>query len=202
MAAVPSASASSPRPSLSLRSPGSSTTSLDPQPSPTLGSAAPSQSRSAGLAAGGTGGVGGGNVRRNRAALRDYYGLANAVAPNSTGEKGSRSSSVSVEPPAQGNGAGSSSSRSRVAVEDQSLLAELDKEGFDAGGYVRNVLERETLKDVLRVEKELVSEIRGLDGERKALVYDNYSKLISATDTIRKVCSNLASLQASKTDDA
>lgn len=31
------------------------------------------------------------------------------------------------------------------------------------------------------------SEIKGLDGERKALVYDNYSKLISATDTIRKV---------------
>ncbi len=30
-------------------------------------------------------------------------------------------------------------------------------------------------------------EIRGLDGERKALVYDNYSKLIAATDTIRKV---------------
>lgn len=30
-------------------------------------------------------------------------------------------------------------------------------------------------------------EIRGLDGERKALVYDNYSKLITATDTIRKV---------------
>lgn len=30
-------------------------------------------------------------------------------------------------------------------------------------------------------------EIRGFDGERKALVYDNYSKLIMATDTIRKV---------------
>lgn len=33
----------------------------------------------------------------------------------------------------------------------------------------------------------MVTEIRGLDGERKALVYDNYSKLIAATDTIRKV---------------
>lgn len=31
------------------------------------------------------------------------------------------------------------------------------------------------------------TEIRGFDGERKALVYDNYSKLIAATDTIRKV---------------
>lgn len=30
-------------------------------------------------------------------------------------------------------------------------------------------------------------DIRSLDGEKKALVYDNYSKLITATDTIRKV---------------
>ena len=45
------------------------------------------------------------------------------------------------------------------------------------------------LKELLRIENELVNEIRGLDGERKALVYDNYSKLISATDTIKKVCS-------------
>ena len=34
-------------------------------------------------------------------------------------------------------------------------------------------------------------EIRGLDGERKALVYDNYSKLIAATDTIRKMRTNM-----------
>ncbi len=35
-------------------------------------------------------------------------------------------------------------------------------------------------------------EIRSLDGERKALVYDNYSKLIAATDTIKRVCMGLA----------
>ena len=30
-----------------------------------------------------------------------------------------------------------------------------------------------------------------LDGERKALVYDNYSKLITATDTIRRMRANM-----------
>jgi vacuolar protein sorting-associated protein 51 len=45
------------------------------------------------------------------------------------------------------------------------------------------------LESVLKVEGALVNEIRGLDGERKALVYDNYSKLITATDTIQKVIS-------------
>jgi len=36
-----------------------------------------------------------------------------------------------------------------------------------------------------------VVEIRGFDGERKALVYDNYSKLIAATETIRKMRANM-----------
>ena len=43
----------------------------------------------------------------------------------------------------------------------------------------------------MRVEAGLVSEIRTLDGEKKALVYDNYSKLIAATDTIRKMRTNM-----------
>lgn len=33
----------------------------------------------------------------------------------------------------------------------------------------------------------MISDIRGFDGERKALVYDNYSKLISATETISRM---------------
>lgn len=40
---------------------------------------------------------------------------------------------------------------------------------------------------VLMIECGEDIEIKGLDGERKALVYDNYSKLIAATETIGKV---------------
>lgn len=47
------------------------------------------------------------------------------------------------------------------------------------------------LEGVLRVESGLINEIKGLDGERKALVYDNYSKLITATDTIRRMRANM-----------
>ncbi|KAI7144616.1 hypothetical protein KC316_g16050, partial [Hortaea werneckii] len=43
------------------------------------------------------------------------------------------------------------------------------------------------LEGVLRIETGLVGDIRSLDGEKKALVYDNYSKLIAATDTIRSM---------------
>ena len=39
-----------------------------------------------------------------------------------------------------------------------------------------------------RMTASICVDIRSLDGERKALVYDNYSKLIVATETIKKVC--------------
>lgn len=43
------------------------------------------------------------------------------------------------------------------------------------------------LEDLLRLYTQVVGEVRALDAEKKALVYDNYSKLITATETIRKV---------------
>jgi hypothetical protein len=35
------------------------------------------------------------------------------------------------------------------------------------------------------------TDIRALDAEKKALVYDNYSKLISATETIHRMRANM-----------
>lgn len=120
-------------------------------------------------------------TRRNRAALRDYYNLK----PNAAAAEPVPSSSASV------------------ASEDDSSIApdsELDKPGFDAGVYVYGVLEREGLQGVLKIESALLNEIRELDGERKALVYDNYSKLIAATDTIKGMRKNMAPLGASTGD--
>jgi hypothetical protein len=39
--------------------------------------------------------------------------------------------------------------------------------------------------------KKFLLEIRQLDGDMKTLVYENYSKFISATDTIRKVTNKI-----------
>ncbi|MCJ1388973.1 hypothetical protein MMC18_001825 [Xylographa bjoerkii] len=136
--------------------------------------------------------------RGNRAALRDYYGLKSPT-PSGT--------SATLEPSALG-----------LQHEDADVKeSELDGAGFDAEGYVREVLGREGLEGVLKIEGGLVNgkewggvqrewdgdsarwrlmavlstEIKGLDGERKALVYDNYSKLITATETIRKMRVNM-----------
>lgn len=102
--------------------------------------------------------------RRNRAALREFYGLKNESKNESA------------------------NSADTLSLDDTTPVSELDKEGFDADGYVQDILQREGLEGVLKVEASLLRDIRGFDGEKKALVYDNYSKLIGATDTIRKVC--------------
>lgn len=49
------------------------------------------------------------------------------------------------------------------------------------------LLATSSLSTVLKAENTLVGDIRTLDGERKALVYDNYSKLIRAVETIGKM---------------
>jgi vacuolar protein sorting-associated protein 51 len=110
--------------------------------------------------------------RRNRAALRDYYNLK--AKPSSSGRSASIASTTS-----------DSTVTSAAAADGTSpLLAQLDAEDFKAEAYITQLLSSASLRDVLRTESALVSEIRTLDGERKALVYDNYSKLIKAVGTI------------------
>ncbi|KAL6707391.1 hypothetical protein ACN47E_004170 [Coniothyrium glycines] len=138
----------SPRASVSVRSPSSTRTSLDsntrPQP----------------------------NARRNRAALREFYGLKNV--PKDGDDK------ISEE-----------SSRTELGPEEDETLTELDAANFDAEAFVDDLLAKEGLKGVLRVEADLISQIRNLDSDRKSLVYDNYSKLLSATSTIRRMRGNM-----------
>jgi vacuolar protein sorting-associated protein 51 len=109
---------------------------------------------------------------RNRAALRDYYNLK--AKPSPTGRSASIASTTSD----------STVTSAGPADGTSPLLAQLDAEDFKAEAYIAQLLSSASLRDVLRTESALVSEIRTLDGERKALVYDNYSKLIKAVGTI------------------
>jgi vacuolar protein sorting-associated protein 51 len=70
------------------------------------------------------------------------------------------------------------------ASETSPLLTSLDAPDFDPQSFITHLLSTSSLRDILKTESALVSEIRTLDGERKALVYDNYSKLIKAVGTI------------------
>ncbi|TGO25190.1 hypothetical protein BPAE_0085g00100 [Botrytis paeoniae] len=108
--------------------------------------------------------------RRNRAALREYYNLRKGQdAP--TDDAASEVSSIHFDSEVQ--------------------ESEMDKDGFDGEKYVKEVLEKQTLGELLRTYNGVLTDIRALDAEKKALVYDNYSKLITATETIRKMRTNM-----------
>jgi hypothetical protein len=109
----------SPRPSVSGRSPSSTRASIDssraPQP-----------------------------ARRNRAALREFYGLKNA--PKDTDAK------ISEE-----------STRTELGPDDDDeTLTELDAAGFKAEAFVDSILAKEGLQGVLKVEADLVSRECGI----------------------------------------
>ena len=71
----------------------------------------------------------------------------------------------------------------------------IDSAHFDVERYTHNLLASESLTALQKRDASLNNEIAALDGEMKSLVYDNYSKFISATDTIKKMKSNVESRQ-------
>uniref|UniRef100_L2FI13 Vacuolar protein sorting-associated protein 51 homolog n=1 Tax=Colletotrichum fructicola (strain Nara gc5) TaxID=1213859 RepID=L2FI13_COLFN len=146
----------------SLDAPRSATSSPNPSSSATFGAPGTAAAPS---------------KRANRAALREYYNL----------KKGTTTPSLEVtdaDDVSSERGGG-------IAEHSEVTPSELDNASFDAEAYVRKALAENTLDDLLRVYTRVLGEIRALDAEKKALVYDNYSKLISATETIRKMRANM-----------
>jgi hypothetical protein len=115
------------------------------------------------------------NKRNNRAALREYYNLKKTPA--------------AATPPLLEVTDTDSASLADAADFPHSDVptSEVDADGFDADAYVRSKLKDSSLEELLKTYTRVLGEIRALDAEKKALVYDNYSKLITATETIRKV---------------
>ncbi|RVX75260.1 hypothetical protein B0A52_00612 [Exophiala mesophila] len=130
--------------------------------------------------------------RRNRAALRDYYNLKSKPQPQSSNGAGTpggtqtltRSASIVS---AASDSAGQPLPSPNDQISHTTLPSQLDSPSFSASDFVAELLTTASLRDILRTESALVSEIRNLDGERKALVYDNYSKLIAAVGTIAEM---------------
>ncbi|CRK41410.1 Vacuolar protein sorting-associated protein 51 like [Verticillium longisporum] len=107
--------------------------------------------------------------RANRAALREYYNL-----------KKQQQQAAAGAPPTL-----------EVTQHSEVPASELDTADFDADAYVRRAVEGSSLAELLKLYTRVLGEVRALDAEKKALVYDNYSKLISATETIRKMRANM-----------
>ena len=76
---------------------------------------------------------------------------------------------------------------------------DLDSANFAAESYVQSVLKSKTLPQLVHHSNELSLEIKELDSDMQMLVYENYNKFISATETIQDMKSKgstIASKQA------
>jgi hypothetical protein len=63
----------------------------------------------------------------------------------------------------------------------------IDSSAFDASAYVLRAVRDNALSDLLRTDETLITEVQELNNDMQNLVYENYNKFISATDTIRKM---------------
>ena len=59
---------------------------------------------------------------------------------------------------------------------------------FEPDVYLGRLIKERSLTELMDKEAEMVQNIRSLDSDMQTLVYENYNKFISATDTIRTVC--------------
>ncbi|KAK8139045.1 hypothetical protein PG984_002425 [Apiospora sp. TS-2023a] len=155
----------------SLDAPRSATTSPNPNGSGSFASSPVAGARSSSTGPPAT--------KRNRAALREYYNLQERKAAAAQ-QQAPPPPSVEVTDPLGGQHEAS-----------EVPPSEMDAESFDADAYVKKALAESGMEDLLKLYTKTLGEIRALDAEKKALVYDNYSKLISATETIRKMRTNM-----------
>ncbi|CAI5458062.1 unnamed protein product, partial [Closterium sp. Yama58-4] len=126
---------------------------------------------SRGISGGNGGGAPEDRARRVKSLLEGYYG-------HGGGAPGAED--------AAGSAAGTSGGRD-----------DINSRAFDADSFVANLIRQAKLDDLLQKHVSWAVEIKNLDSDMQMLVYENYSKFISATDTIRTMKDNVASMESS-----
>ncbi|KAI1718089.1 vps51/Vps67 domain-containing protein [Ditylenchus destructor] len=63
----------------------------------------------------------------------------------------------------------------------------LNSSQFDSEAFVSNLLQRKGLDELVAVEEDMVQNVRRLDSEMQQLVYENYNKFLTATNTVRSM---------------
>jgi len=79
-------------------------------------------------------------------------------------------------------------------------MEDLDRQNFNCNDYFQNLIAERRVKELLKRNNELCTEIKTLDSDMQTLVYENYSKFISATDTIRSVKTNVDEMEKEMQD--
>ncbi|KAH7279277.1 hypothetical protein KP509_37G013400 [Ceratopteris richardii] len=75
-------------------------------------------------------------------------------------------------------------------------LQAINTKDFDADRYMTSLVRRTNLDGLLQKDVEMAAEIKNLDSDMQMLVYENYNKFISATDTIRRMKENIGGMES------
>lgn len=74
-------------------------------------------------------------------------------------------------------------------------LDTINTASFDADQYMNLLVQKSSLEGLLQKHVEMAAEIKNLDTDLQMLVYENYNKFISATDTIKKMKNNIVGME-------
>ncbi|GFZ13797.1 Vps51/Vps67 family (components of vesicular transport) protein [Actinidia rufa] len=75
-------------------------------------------------------------------------------------------------------------------------LDTINTTSFDADQYMNLLVQKSNLEGLLQRHVEMAAEIKNLDTDLQMLVYENYNKFISATETIKRMKNNIVGMES------
>ncbi|KAK2575387.1 hypothetical protein KPH14_001051 [Odynerus spinipes] len=82
-------------------------------------------------------------------------------------------------------------------AENSNSPYDINGQYFNPDSYIKNLLKEYTLKQIMDHEAEVIRDTQTLHSDMQTLVYENYNKFISATDTIRKMKTDFKEMEDS-----
>ncbi|RDY13198.1 Vacuolar protein sorting-associated protein 51-like protein, partial [Mucuna pruriens] len=86
-------------------------------------------------------------------------------------------------------------SPSSSPLSKQTSPDDINSASFQPYQYMTILARKSNLEDLLQRHVEMVAEIKNLDTDLQMLVYENYNKFICATDTIKRMKSNILGME-------
>ncbi|MCD9638523.1 Vacuolar protein sorting-associated protein 51 [Datura stramonium] len=74
-------------------------------------------------------------------------------------------------------------------------LDTINTTSFDPDQYMNLLVQKSNLEGLLQRHVEMAAEIKNLDTDLQMLVYENYNKFVSATDTIKRMKNNIVGME-------
>lgn len=73
------------------------------------------------------------------------------------------------------------------SMSEKSHPLNLNSVNFNSEQFVNNLIHKKGLDELVAVEEDMVQNVRRLDSEMQQLVYENYNKFLTATNTVRNM---------------